>query len=475
MLITHGERVWIAARASTLSHFAIIGLPRHADTADDIDLAPLWDELAARTVVILPEAIDTGADRAADHAAAIADHGAAAIGIVIPREDGPPEINDAIDDALRDAKALALPSLDRFGKKHMRAVAPRIDPVDGEDMFARLRAVLARTLAEPQTTIDTLALWCLHAWMHDAFDVSPRLVLHATDPRADHARALRLLAWLTPSPLVVARTIASHLLPIIAAERPTLLLDDAGGAMLTYLDMRALIAAGALRDGAFLGARTRANPSGWSSCFAPTAIATAAGLSDDVRRRSIVMPMSPPKPGARADSVRLTEPPDDVPPLRAAMQRWAKDAGGDLPSFESVMPPKLARDTRENWYPLLAIAHHVGLDIGLAAGTAAQTLADTTRPLSSNLELLADIRDLVGAVEPDTRIPSLELLEKLTTDPERAWATAHRGRKLTARGLAERLNRFAVRPRVLRLPDDTIIRGYQSDELIEAFARYLGE
>ena len=229
-----------------------------------------------------------------------------------------------VNTTLDDAAALALP-IHIGPTKVTHAVVPAHEPVDGAELYARLTTFLANALGEPQTTIDTMALWCLHAWAFDAFDLSPRLVFQACDPRAAHARALRLVAWLTPAPLVVSRTIAAHLLPAIAADRPTLLLDDVGGAMLGYTDMRALIAAGAARDGAFLGPRTKANPSGMSPCFAPTVIATTARVPADVAARAILVPLSPPEQGASREPLPLSDPPEEVLRLRADMQRWGKD------------------------------------------------------------------------------------------------------------------------------------------------------
>lgn len=485
MLAAYGERAYRAALTTPgLYRFAMVGL---SDDCDSDDLVPLLAKLRSRAVILWPQ--PEGREWALEDAGVLGDVGAAAVGIVtlpegwpsdfqlgdeLPENIAPPGIVDLVNATLRDATALALPIHNTSRAKQTRAIVPTLAPVDGAALFARLRAFLAAHLAEPQTTTDTIALWCLAAWAHEAFDVSPRLVLHASDARADHARALRLAAWLTPSPLVVSRTIAAHLLPVIAADRPTLLLDDAGATMLTYIDMRALIAAGALRDGAFLGARTRKNPSGWSPCFAPTAIATAARLPDDVRARAIVVPMSPPARDAPRAALPLADPPQEVMRLRADMQRWAKDARRALEPAAAIMPANGDPTARENWYPLIALAHALGLDTRLAAVAAMEALAEASLPVSSDLELLADVQELAGRLDADARVPSLELLAKLVSDPERAWATAHRGRKLTPRGLAERLGRFGIKPVVLRFGAG-LVRGYRGDDLIYAFARYLRE
>jgi hypothetical protein len=171
----------------------------------------------------------------------------------------------------------------------------------------------------------------------------------------------------------------------------------------------------------------------------------------------------------------LADPPAEVPSLRADMQRWAKDARRALSAPAVLMPAKLDPAARDNWHPLIALAHAIGPAALEAASAAMRTLCADARRLSTELELLSDVRELVGPIDAETRIPTLELLAKLVSDPERAWATAHRGRKLTAKGLADRLDRFGLKPIMMRLPGGGGARGYRGDALIAAFARYLGE
>lgn len=496
VLLVYGLDAYEAAeRISYGRYVERVAIPQGCGPLNDDSLTPYFRCLKSRAVVIWPEPGADGRANAHRHAAMIAEAGAASVGVVTPRSQTdadenwfehfelgdklpggatPADIAVLINAAFAAAKARALPVRSAEHPRATRAVPPASDPVEGAALFARLRKFLGNTLAEPQTTIDTVALWCLHAWMHDAFDVSPRLILHGNDPRAEHARALRLIAWLTPAPLVVSRTIATYLLPTIAAERPTLLLDDVGGTMLAYVDMRALIAAGAARDGAFLGPRTRRSPSGWLSCFTPTALATCARLPDNIRTRAIVIPMSPPAPGAASAMQPLGQPPTDVLALRADMQRWANDVQPLPPISDAATPQRLSRVARENCRPLFTIAQAVGEETTHAAATAVEALAPAAEPTSSHLDLLRDIRDLMR-VTPGARIPSADILAKLTADAERAWSTAMHGRKLNANGLAERLKRFAVRPRLLRMDDGTVIRGYDGDELVDAFARYLND
>jgi len=299
-------------------------------------------------------------------------------------------------------------------------------------------------------------------------------VFHANDPRADHARALRVIAWLTPSPLIVSRTIAAHLLPVIEAERPTLLLDDVGGGLLYRRDMRTLIAAGAMRDGIFLSARTKRNRSGRSSCFAPAAIATMGALPEDVRMRAIVVPMAPAPAGDGRARLSLSAPPDGVAELRARMQAFAAQMRGSLPDVEAAMPRNLSAGAWENWLPLMALAHGIGARVARRAVEAAEALAELAPPPASNLALLRDIREAFGA-EAEARLPTAKIIDKLTADPERPWASSRRGRKLDTRDLAERLGNFGVRPVSLKMAGEIVVRGYRGEDLTDAFARYLGE
>jgi hypothetical protein len=206
----------------------------------------------------------------------------------------------------------------------------------------------------------------------------------------------------------------------------------------------------------------------------PTAIATTTRLPADIAVRAIVLELSPPANDTQRPPLPLADPPPEVMRLRAAMQRWTKDARRALPA-QAVMPSRLDPAARDNWHPLMALAYAIGPAAHDAACVAVRTLCADMRRLSTDLELLDDVRALVGPIDGEARIPTLELLAKLVADPERAWATAHRGRKLTAKGLADRLDRFGLKPVMMRLPGGGGARGYRGDALITAFARYLGE
>ena len=197
-------------------------------------------------------------------------------------------------------------------------------PPEPWPLIERARTLIARYLAEPPAAIDTIIFWCLHTWAHARFDVSPRLILHGRDPRADHARALRLLRWLTPNPRLVSRATASTVLDLLAHERATLLFDDAANAILLRRDMRALIAAGARQDGMFLGQRGRRKEQAFRRCAAPLAIATSLAPPESVLAHAIVLPMAPALVHDGPSGPRPASRPGDARALRADFQAFAQ-------------------------------------------------------------------------------------------------------------------------------------------------------
>jgi hypothetical protein len=390
------------------------------------------------------------------------------------------EIALAADVALADALARALPGHVCLGG---RPVAPWPHALDAGAMFAAVRALLARYLAEPPATLDAIVLWCLHAWAAQdewgpASHVSPRLILQANDARADHARALRLIAWLTPRPRIVSRAIAMHLLPAIEAERPTLLFDDVAGAVLHRREMRALIAAGATRDSTFLvgaggrRARWRSADQPWAACFAPAAVATAVRVPEDMRLRAIVLAMSPVPASETRARLAPGSPPGEVTGLRAQMSAFAARLRNTAGDADAALPKTLSATARENWHPLFAAAAAIGAKALQHAHDAARELAQAEPAPASNLALLSDIRALVPL--NGNGVASAQVIERLVADAERPWARIRRGAKIDPRELADRLRTFGLRPTTLRMGEDIFVRGYRREDLADAFSRYLG-
>jgi hypothetical protein len=343
-------------------------------------------------------------------------------------------------------------------------------------LLTRARTFLAHTLAEPPPALDTLILWALHTYAYARFEVSPRLILHGRDATADHARALRLLRWLTPSPRLFARATAANVVELIAHENPTLLLDDAANAILGRRDMRALIAAGAHADGALLGKRTRKKDGAVRRCAAPLALATAASPPEELLAHAIVIPMAPAlDAGEGRARGAIAEPPAEALALRAEFATLGAKIRAANANEAVAFPTFLGPTAAETWGPLFICARALGAEAETAVRIAASQFANPEHlePPTSARALLRDIRRIAGI--DGTHASSNQLVDALTRDPDSPWNACDYGAKLTPRGLAKRLARFEVRPQVIHLMNAPSFRGYKADALLTAYARYLND
>ena len=87
--------------------------------------------------------------------------------------------------------------------------------------------------------------------------------------------------------------------------------------------------------------------------------------------------------------------------------------------------------------------------------------------------LLRDVRDVFAETGVD-RLSSAALaasLNEIETSPGATFAA----RRSTRAALARRLKRFEIRPRTVRLDDETTPKGYLLEQFEDAFSRYLGD
>jgi Protein of unknown function (DUF3631) len=119
------------------------------------------------------------------------------------------------------------------------------------------------------------------------------------------------------------------------------------------------------------------------------------------------------------------------------------------------------------WEPLVAIADLAGGDWAANARLAAVELMGCVEDTDTTVELLTDLRAIVGD-EPTGFIPTKTILDRLTALEDRPWATWRRDKALTGHALGRLLDPLKIQPTT-----NGKARGYRSDAFDEAFARYL--
>lgn len=75
--------------------------------------------------------------------------------------------------------------------------------------------------------VIAVALWVLHTWVVDAFDVTPYLIVKSAEKRSGKTQLLEVLGLLTPSPWHVVQPTEAVLFRKIHKDHPALLLDEA--------------------------------------------------------------------------------------------------------------------------------------------------------------------------------------------------------------------------------------------------------
>jgi hypothetical protein len=160
-------------------------------------------------------------------------------------------------------------------------------------------------------------------------------------------------------------------------------------------------------------------------------------------------------------------------PIREALAAWAAARIEALRDARPDIPDELDDRAADGWEPLLAIADAAGRDWPTRARSAALALSlgDSREDDSLGVRLLADIRDIFEERRAD-RLATAELVAALNALEEAPWGDL-RGRPLDGRRLARLLRPFGIAPNVIRLPDGTVVRGYDRVRFMDEWGRYL--
>jgi hypothetical protein len=359
-------------------------------------------------------------------------------------------------------------------------VDPNAPPVDGLELLDTIDATLRRYVAFPTDAArHAVALWVVHTYLLDSFDSTPRLALLSPEKQSGKTRTLELLELLAWKPIRSVNTTPAALFRLIDKYRPTILLDEADtffGFKVAdrHEELRGLVNAGH-RKGA-VAARCVGDPKNMNvelfPAYCAIALAGIGDLPDTVTDRAVIVAMRRRGPGEAVDSFRFRDVSATTGPLAKQTETWAAQHADKVAIARPVMPPGLTDRPADVWEPLLAIADEIGgrwPDLARAAAVEMNTTrqqADT----SLGVRLLADVRTVFTQVNTD-KLFTDTLLDRLCEMDEAPWGDL-RGKRLDARGLANRLRKYDVAPKQVRIGDDTK-KGYDTADLYDAWCRYL--
>lgn len=345
--------------------------------------------------------------------------------------------------------------------------------------LADVEVLLARYVAYPSEHARVAhCLWVQHAHAIAAFESTPRIAFLSAEPASGKTRALEVTELLVPRPVPAVNVTPAYLFRKVGDGpiTPTVLFDEIdtifGPKARNNEEIRGLLNAGH-RRGAVAGRcviRGKNIETEDIPAFCAVAIAGIGDIPDTIASRSIIIHM---RRRAHHESVRPFRRRActiEAEPLRESLAHWAAENLAPLADARPEMPAGVQDRDADVWEPLLAIADAAGGQWPQRAREAAVALvaASKENPPSPGIRLLADLRVVFAEADAMATVSILSALVALDESP---WADI-RGKALDDRGLAFRLKKYGVRPKVLRIGESTP-RGYARADFHDAWSRYL--
>jgi hypothetical protein len=318
-------------------------------------------------------------------------------------------------------------------------------------------------------------LWIAHAHLMQVWDSTPRLAFLSPEPASGKTRALEVTELLVPAPVEAVNVSPAYLFRKVGETNCTILFDEIdtvfGPKAKENEEIRGLLNAGH-RRGAVAGrcvVRGNVVETEEIPAYCAVALAGLGWLPDTLLSRSIIIRMRRRKPGEKVKPFRRRTELSAGNKLKARLAGWAKLVQASI--SWPVMPPGVEDRDADMWEALIAVAKAAGGIWPDRASRAALALIKEARDREPSLgiRLLADLKTVFGNAQEMTTASILQALHILAESP---WNDL-KGRPLNDRGLAMRLRQYGIKPKVVRIDEDTTARGYTAESLHDAWETYL--
>ena len=342
------------------------------------------------------------------------------------------------------------------------------------ELLDEIRAFVCEFVVLPsEETADLLALWVLHTHAFIASWATPYLRIVSAAPDSGKTLLLEVLGAITRQGWHAINLSVAVLYRKVDRDQPTLLLDEMDNYDLAdRRDALAVLNAGYKR-GAVVPRCTERGDLQEFSVYCPKAYAglDERALVPTLLTRSITIRMETKLPSEEVGRWIAPLVEGRTASLRERCEEWASD---HLEELQEIEPDLLGLTNRraEVWWALLSIGEYAGGEWKERAQAAARSLGsggDATDSPSPQVQLLTDIQSAFNGSRTIFTDGLLEILNSLDESP---WGARRRGEGLDARGLARMLRPFNVRPKSVRVEDETR-KGYRLDDFEEIFARHL--
>jgi hypothetical protein len=336
--------------------------------------------------------------------------------------------------------------------------------------------------------VIAVGLWVAHTWVLEAFDYTPYLHVHSAEKRSGKSRLLDVLALLVQDPWRTAGVSLAALFRKVERDQPTLLYDEIDTVFTNSKnddtkDIQGFLNAGFERGSAFcrcVGQGANFDVEEFEP-FCPKALSGIGDvLPDTTADRCIPIELVRQSRTEKTERFRKREAEAVVATVRGELEAWSQQVGviDALREARPELPEELTDRQQDICEPLLAIADLAGGEWPEKARRALVKLCCLEEDASTGVTLLADVRDIFNSTGED-KMTTKDLLEGLVAiEADRPyafwWEDALKNGKLNsaATRLAKLLKPYGVKPRKIRVGDETV-RGYYRADFEEVWKRYL--
>lgn len=351
-------------------------------------------------------------------------------------------------------------------------IEPFSEPVDLAELLGQVRATISRFIVCEEATATAATLWIAFTWIIEHVQVAPLAIITAPEKRCGKTQLLDIIGRLSKRSLLASNISPAAMFRVIEAQSPTLLIDEADAFFRTHEELRGIINSGHTKTSAYV-IRTVGDDHDAKqfSTWGAKAIAGIGKMADTVMDRAVVLTLRRKLPNEEVERLRHSEP-GLFETLAGKLSRFGEDHGATIGRARPSLPGALNDRAQDNWEPLLAIADLAGGNWPSEARTAALAISgDGEGDLSTNEELLSDIRDIFNADDVD-HFWLADLRARLCADDTAPWATLSRGGPISVRQLGKKLKGFGVIAKSIRV-SGRVDKGYERSQFEDAWRRYL--
>jgi Protein of unknown function (DUF3631) len=365
------------------------------------------------------------------------------------------------DGSFRAGRALELPSPE-----------PWPYPVDGADLLHELSDTIRQHVVMSDEAADTAALWVVHTYLLDCFNISPRLAITSPEKQCGKTTLLDVLSCLVLRPLPTSNATAAAIFRVVEMHHPSLLIDEADTFLPENEELRGILNSGHRRGGSVIRTVGEDFEPRAFSTYSACAVALIGKLPPTLADRSVPVELRRRRMDEAIEPFRCDRT-ERLDQLARKTARWALDYAEHIRSSDPLLPAGVVNRAADNWRPLVTIADAAGGEWPMLARQAVQRAAAATDDESIRVLLLSDIRTIF-AQRGVGRLASGELISALIAIEERPWAEWKRGKPMSPNSLARQLAPFGIAPETIRIGDKTP-KGYLLAHFQDAFTRYLPE